>query len=116
MAASLAKQAYGGAPEPLPATLANLTPQAYNSIQYDHAHSLWHDIPNRQLDAELFHVGMGFKRRVKMFALDGDKHQAREIHFRPELFNYHDAGVDTKQLEGNPTSALPDLKLTKLPS
>jgi len=115
LAASLAKQPYGGAPEPLPETLANLTPQAYNSIQYDHAHSLWHNIPNRQLDVELFHVGMGFKRRVKMFALDGDKHQAREIHFRPELFNYHDAGVDTSQLEGKSNLGFAGFKVNKAP-
>jgi hypothetical protein len=25
---------------------------------------------------------------------------SREIHFRPELFKYNDAGVDTRQLEG----------------
>ena len=45
-------------------------------------------------------MGMGFRRRVRMFSLDPATQQAREIHFRPELFNYHDAGVDTKQLEG----------------
>ncbi|MDR3433247.1 MAG: glucan biosynthesis protein [Rouxiella aceris] len=115
MAASLAKQAYGGAPLPLPDTLANLTPQAYNSIQYDHAHSLWHDLPNRQLDVELFHVGMGFKRQVKMFSVDSDKQLAREIHFRPELFNYHDAGVDTKQLEGKSNLGFAGFKVNKAP-
>lgn len=41
MAQALAKKPWGGAPGPLPDTLANLTPQAYNSIQYDAAHSLW---------------------------------------------------------------------------
>src|SRR5476649_3093306 len=100
MASSLSAQPYGGAPQPLPKTLAELTPQAYNAIQYDQDHSLWHDLPNRQLDVELFHVGMGFKRRVRMYSVDADKKQAREIHFRPELFQYHNAGVDTKQLEG----------------
>lgn len=43
---------------------------------------------------------MGFRRRVRMFSVDGSTHMAREIHFRPELFKYNDAGVDTKQLEG----------------
>ncbi|EMC3045094.1 twin-arginine translocation signal domain-containing protein, partial [Salmonella enterica] len=37
MAQALAKSPWGGAPRPLPDTLANLTPQAYNSIQYDAA-------------------------------------------------------------------------------
>ncbi|MCQ4093403.1 glucan biosynthesis protein D [Erwinia persicina] len=100
MAADMAKQAYGGAPAPLPETLATLTPQAYNEIQYDANHSLWNGIDNRQLDVQFFHVGMGFKRRIRMFSVDGASREAREIHFRPELFNYNDAHVDTKQLEG----------------
>lgn len=100
MAADMAKQAYGGAPAPLPDTLATLTPQAYNEIQYDANHSLWNGIDNRQLDVQFFHVGMGFKRRIRMFSVDGASREAREIHFRPELFNYNNAHVDTKQLEG----------------
>ena len=100
MAADLAKKPYGGAPAPLPETLATLTPQAYNEIQYDASHSLWNDIPDRELDVQFFHVGMGFKRRLRMFSVDASSREAREIHFRPELFNYHNAKVDTKQLEG----------------
>ncbi len=75
-------------------------PQAYNSIQYDANHSLWNNIEERKLDIQFFHVGMGFRRRVRMFSLDASTQQAREIHFRPELFKYNDAGVDTRQLEG----------------
>lgn len=52
MAQALAKKPWGGAPGPLPDTLANLTPQAYNSIQYDAAHSLWNGVANRQLDIQ----------------------------------------------------------------
>ena len=44
MAHDLARQPWGGAPRDLPPTLANLTPQAYNSIQYDANHSLWNNI------------------------------------------------------------------------
>ncbi|EOC1556096.1 glucan biosynthesis protein, partial [Cronobacter dublinensis] len=93
MAADLADKPWGGAPRPLPNTLATLTPQAYNSIQYDAGHSLWNNLEGRQLDVQFFHVGMGFRRRVRMFSLDSATRQAREVHFRPELFNYHDAGV-----------------------
>lgn len=39
-AAALAKKPWGGAPGALPETLATLTPQAYNEIQYDANHSL----------------------------------------------------------------------------
>lgn len=100
MAHDLAQTAWRGAPRPLPDTLATMTPQAYNSIQYDAEKSLWHNVENRQLDAQFFHMGMGFRRRVRMFSVDPATHLAREIHFRPELFKYNDAGVDTKQLEG----------------
>ena len=99
-AAALAKQPWGGAPGALPETLATLTPQAYNEIQYDAGHSLWNNIPDRQLDVQFFHVGMGFKRRIRMFSVDADSREAREIHFRPELFNYNNAKVDTQQLVG----------------
>ncbi|MGC6387417.1 glucan biosynthesis protein D [Ewingella sp. S1.OA.A_B6] len=115
MASSLASQPFGGPPQPLPQTLAELTPQAYNAIQYDHDHSLWNDLPNRQLDVELFHVGMGFKRRVCMYSVDADQHLAREIHFRPELFKYHDAGVKTEQLEGITNLGFAGFKVNKAP-
>ena len=100
MAKDLSHQTWNGTPRALPETLANLTPQAYNSIQYDAQQSLWHNVKERQLDVQFFHVGMGFRRRVRMFSLDPTSQQAREIHFRPELFEYNNAGVDTKQLEG----------------
>lgn len=49
---TLAQTAWRGAPRPLPDTLATMTPQAYNSIQYDAEKSLWHNVENRQLDAQ----------------------------------------------------------------
>ncbi|MGU0057390.1 glucan biosynthesis protein [Enterobacter hormaechei] len=107
MAHDLAKTAWGGAPRPLPETLATMTPQAYNAIRYDEKQSLWNNIEGRQLDAQFFHMGMGFRRRVRMFSLDQTTSQAREIHFRPELFSYGDTGVDTNSLKGRVTSASP---------
>lgn len=115
MAHDLARQPWGGAPRDLPPTLANLTPQAYNSIQYDAAHSLWNNIEERKLDIQFFHVGMGFRRRVRMFSLDSQTQQAREIHFRPELFKYNDAGVDTKQLEGQSDLGFAGFRVFKAP-
>ncbi|UYU30204.1 glucan biosynthesis protein D [Siccibacter colletis] len=115
MAEDLAGQPWGGAPRPLPDTLANLTPQQYNSIQYDADHSLWSNIEGRELDVQFFHVGMGFRRRVRMFSLDAATRQAREIHFRPELFNYNDAGVDTRQLEGQSDLGFAGFRAFKAP-
>ncbi len=107
MAHDLAKTPWGGAPRPLPDTLATMTPQAYNAIRYDEKQSLWNNIEGRQLDVQFFHMGMGFRRRVRMFSLDQSTSQAREIHFRPELFSYGETGVDTKQLEGQSDLGLP---------
>lgn len=115
MATSLARQPFGGAPEPLPKTLAELTPQAYNAIEYDSNRSLWNNLQERQLDVELFHVGMGFQRRVRMYSVDADKKLAREIHFRPTLFKYHEAGVDLKQLEGKSDLGFAGFKVNKAP-
>lgn len=50
-----------------------------------------------------------------MFSVDAASHQAREIHFRPELFNYNDAGVDTKQLEGQIDLGFAGFKAFKAP-
>ena len=115
MAGTLAKTAWGGAPGPLPDTLAKLTPQAYNSIQYDAAHSLWNNLEDRQLDVQFFHVGMGFRRRVRMYSVDPTSREAREIHFRPELFQYNDAGVDTRQLEGQSDLGFAGFRAFKAP-
>lgn len=115
LAADLSRKPFGGPPAELPKTLAELTPQAYNEIQYDANHSLWYDIPNCQLDVHLFHVGMGFKRRVRVYAVNQSQALAREIHFRPELFNYHNAGVDTQQLEGRDNLGFAGFKVNKAP-
>ena len=68
-----------------------MTPQAYNAIRYDEKQSLWNNIEGRQLDVQFFHMGMGFRRRVRMFSRPVHL-PAREIHFRPELFSYGDTG------------------------
>ncbi|MFP1495921.1 glucan biosynthesis protein [Escherichia coli] len=75
MAHDLAQTAWRGAPRPLPDTLATMTPQAYNSIQYDAEKSLWHNVENRQLDAQFFHMEMD-RRRVRMFSVDPATHLA----------------------------------------
>lgn len=92
-----------------------MTPQAYNAIRYDEKQSLWNNIEGRQLDVQFFHMGMGFRRRVRMFSLDQSTSQAREIHFRPELFSYGETGVDTKQLEGQSDLGFAGFRAFKAP-
>lgn len=97
-AATLAKQPWQADTTSLPATLATLTPDKYNKIGYRAGCSLWHNLQQRQLDINFFHVGMGFKRRVRMYSVDKDKQQAREITFRPALFDYQGVDIDVQQL------------------
>lgn len=115
MAAAMAKKSWNGAPGPLPDTLATLNPQAYNAIQYDPNHALWSATAERELNVQFFHVGMGFKRRIRMFSLNENSREAREIHFRPELFNYNGANVDGKQLEGKSDLGFAGFRVFKKP-
>ena len=77
-------------------TLATMT-RRLNSIQST-PKNRWHNVENRQLDAQFFH-GMGFRRRVRMFSVDPATHLAREITFAG-VVQIQRCGVDTKQLEG----------------
>lgn len=97
----LAESRYVDTKQVLPETLALMSPLQFNAIQYDVNHSLWNDLDGRQLDAQFFHVGMGFKQPVRMYSVDPKTRMAREVHFRPELFNYQKTTVNTAQLKGD---------------
>ena len=99
-AKQLASNRYQDTKQVLPPTLATMTPQNFNAIRYDGNHSLWNEL-NGQLDVQFFHVGMGFKQPVRMYSVDPKTRMAREVHFRPSLFNYENTTVDTKQLTGD---------------
>ena len=99
-AKTLAGQAYVSNKQTLPPTLATMTPQQFNAIQYDANHSLWNDLKG-QLDVQFFHVGMGFRTPVRMYSVDAAKSQAREVHFHPPLFDYKNTTVDKSQLKGD---------------
>ena len=114
-ARDLASKAYQSNVEKLPPTLANLTPQNYNAIGYDPQHSLWHDM-NGPLDIQFFHVGMGFNQPVRMYSIDPQTQQAKEIHFRPDLFEYAKADVDVSQLEGQGDLGFAGFRVFKEPS
>ncbi|MDF9434153.1 glucan biosynthesis protein [Chromohalobacter israelensis] len=115
LAREMANAPYRNNMRELPETLASLTPQQYNAIGYDAGHSLWHDLDGK-LDVQFFHVGMGFNQPVRMYALDPDSHQAREIHFDPDIFRYDGANVDVAQLEGEDTLGFAGFRVFKVPS
>lgn len=114
-AKDLASKAYVDRKQVLPPTLANLEPLNFNAIRYDAAHSLWNDNPGRQIDVQFFHVGMGFKTPVRMYSVEAKNKQAREIHFRPALFNYRDSGVNEGQLKGKTDLGFAGFRLFKAP-
>ncbi|MCH2558503.1 MAG: glucan biosynthesis protein D [Alcanivorax sp.] len=96
-ARQLAAAPYQDGARRLPETLAALTPHQYNEIGYDPAHALWRGQSER-LNVQFIHAGMAFDQPVRMYSVDADSGQAREIHFRPELFDYARADVDVSQL------------------
>jgi len=114
-AKDLAAKPYQSNVEQLPPTLANLTPQQYNAIGYDPDHSLWNEM-NGPLDIQFFHVGMAFNQPVRMYSIDPDSQRAKEIHFRPDLFDYSKADVDVSQLEGQGDLGFAGFRVFKEPS
>lgn len=115
MARGLSAQPFAGPPGPIPDTLAHLDPLAYQKIKYAPDQSLWHDLANRSVDVQFFHVGMNFKRRVRIFSVNAQGNEAREVHFRPALFNYTGAGVDTSQLSGQKDLGFAGFRVFKRP-
>lgn len=113
-AKQLASNAYVSTKQVLPPVLANMTPQQFNAIKYDAGHSLWHDV-NGQLDVHFFHVGAGFKTPVRMYSVDPTTRQAREVHFRTDLFNYDNSGIDKTQLKGAGDLGFAGFKLFQAP-
>jgi len=113
-AKQLASNAYVSTKQVLPPVLANMTPQQFNAIKYDAGHSLWHDV-NGQLDVHFFHVGAGFKTPVRMYSVDPTTRQAREVHFRTDLFNYENSGIDKSQLKGAGDLGFAGFKLFQAP-
>ncbi|MCS3467681.1 glucan biosynthesis protein [Pseudomonas sp. JUb42] len=113
-AKQLASNAYVSTKQALPPVLANMTPQQFNAIKYDAGHSLWHDVQG-QLDVHFFHVGAGFKTPVRMYSVDPASRQAREVHFRTDLFNYDNSGIDKTQLKGAGDLGFAGFKLFQAP-
>lgn len=95
-ARKLAAEPYHDGAGTLPPTLAELTPRQYNEIEYQADHAPWGQ--GEQLNLQFVHAGMGFDRPVRMHSVEPSSGLAREIRFRPELFDYSRTDVDPSQL------------------
>lgn len=99
-ARTLAGERYRSRETTLPDPLADLQPLEHQKIHYNREDALWAGNPDFDLRMHFFHLGMHFNRPVHMHAVDPDSGRSREIHFRPELFDYAGSGVAPAALAG----------------
>ena len=89
-ARTLAAGAYRPPQNRVPASVAALDWDQYQSIRFKPEHALWADAKLR-FRVELFHLGLYFKRPVRMFEVaDG---QAQELAYDPAMFDYGASGL-----------------------
>ena len=87
----LAGSAFQASKDVLPASMATLSYDQYQSLRFRTDHSLWGNagLPFR---LQFFHVGRGFAQAVHLYeVVDG---QAREILYDPSMFEFDKAGID----------------------
>ena len=75
----------------LPAAIATLNYDQYQSLRFRTDHALWGDA-GLYFRVQFFHVGRGFNQAVQLYEVkDG---QAREILYEPAMFEFDKAGLD----------------------
>ena len=74
----------------LPAEIAALDYDQYQSIQFKPDHALWSDAKLRY-QVKLFHLGLFFKRPVRMFEVNGGR--AQELAYDAAMFDYGKSGL-----------------------
>jgi glucans biosynthesis protein len=89
-ARTMAQQAYKPQSGDLPARVAALDWDQYQSIGYRDDHALWANEKLR-FQVKFFHLGLFFKQAVQIHEVrDG---MARELAYDPEMFNYGKSGL-----------------------
>jgi glucans biosynthesis protein len=87
----LAGNAFQTSKDALPATMAALSYDQYQSLRFRGDHSLWGDA-GLSFRLQFFHVGRGFAQAVHLFEVN--EGQAREIIYDPSMFEFDKAGLD----------------------
>lgn len=95
-ARALAGKPYEPPAKLAPRELVELTYDEYQSIRFNRDEALWNDVKDGNFRLEFFHMGRGFKEPVRMFEIVNG--QAREILYRPELFDLSRSGLDPRDL------------------
>lgn len=92
----LAGRAYAPRPNQLPAEVAALNWDQYQSIGYRQDHALWVDRPDSRFQAKFFHLGLFYKAPVRMFELAEGR--AQELAYDPAMFDYGKSGLHPSRL------------------
>jgi glucans biosynthesis protein len=90
-ARDLAHRPYRPHGRALPRDVAALDWDQYQAIRFKPDHALWAD-DRLRFRIRLFHLGLFFKRPVRMFELAGG--QAQELAYDPAMFDYGRSGLD----------------------
>lgn len=94
-ARALASRAYEPPKGELPPSVAALNWDQYQALRFRADHALWAG-EKRRFQAQFFHLGLFFKRPVRLYELaDG---QAQELAYDPALFDYGKSGLRPETL------------------
>lgn len=97
-ARAMSKDPYAPPPSTLPAPIANLNWDEWQSIQFKQDHSLWAD-DHLRFQARFFHLGFTVKKPVRIHeVVDG---KAQELAYDGDMFDYGRSGVKTGSLPKN---------------
>src|SRR6185437_8043299 len=95
LARSMASSAYRGPTTQLPAPIAHLSWDQWESIQFREDHSLWAN-EGLRFQARFFHLGFTVKKPVRLYEVAGG--MAQQLVFDPALFDYTRSGVSWRRL------------------
>jgi periplasmic glucans biosynthesis protein len=87
----LASSPFQASKDTLPAPMATLSYDQFQSLRFRPDHSLWGDA-GLSFRLQFFHVGRGFAQAVHLFEVNAG--QAREILYDPSMFEFDKAGID----------------------
>lgn len=94
-AQALATAPYQPNTRALPAAVAALNYDQFQAIQYKADHALWAN-EGLRFQVKFFHLGMFFKRPVRMFEVS--QGQAQQLAYDPAMFNFGKSGLAASAL------------------
>jgi len=97
-AKALAAKPYATHEGTLPPSVSKLDWDQYQSIRYRDDHALWTE-PDLRFKAKFFHLGLFFKKPVRMYDLTAGR--AQELAYDPAMFDYAKSGLKARELPAN---------------